>query len=90
MKFFVWGALAMSSLVVTLLFLHHWRTTRDRLFAFFAAAFGLLAMHWTVSALTGTDVQDHSYLLLIRLCAFIAIIAAVIDKNRRDRRPKHP
>jgi hypothetical protein len=86
MKYYVWGALAMSCLVAALLFLRHWRNTRDRLFLFFAAAFGLMAAQWTASSLAGPDEQHHALLLLLRLCAFISIIAAVIDKNRRDRR----
>jgi len=90
MKFFVWGTLAMSCLVAAVLFLHHWRNTRDRLFLFFSAAFGLMALEWTASALAGTDLQNHSYLLLLRLFAFLSIIAAVIDKNRRDRRLRRP
>ena len=87
MKYFVWGTLAMACLVAALLFLRHWRNTRDRLFLFFAAGFGLMSLQWTASSLAGTDEQNHSYLLLLRLLAFISIIVAVIDKNRRDRRP---
>jgi len=87
MKYYLWGSLAMSSLVVGLFFLHHWRITRDRLFAFFAAAFALMALQWTATALTGTDEQNHSYLLLLRLCAFVSIIIGVMDKNRRNSRP---
>ena len=44
MKFFVWGVLAMGSLVPALFFLRYWRSSRDRLFAFFAVAFGLMAL----------------------------------------------
>ncbi|HEX4025664.1 MAG TPA: DUF5985 family protein [Steroidobacteraceae bacterium] len=87
MKYYVWGTLAMSCLVAALFFLHHWRVTRDRLFLFFAAAFGLMALQWTASSLAGTNEQNHSYLLLLRLFAFLSIIAAIIDKNRRDHRP---
>ncbi|MGH8143695.1 MAG: DUF5985 family protein [Steroidobacteraceae bacterium] len=86
MKYYVWGTLAMACLVAALLFLHHWRNTRDRLFLFFAAAFALMAVQWTASSLAGTDEEHHSFLLLLRLGAFISIIVAVIDKNRRDRR----
>jgi hypothetical protein len=85
MKYYVWGALAMACLVAALLFLRQWRNTRDRLFLFFAAGFGLMALQWTASSLAGTAEQGQSYLLLPRLLAFIAIIVAVIDKNRRDR-----
>ena len=85
MKYYVWGVLAMSTLVAAMLFLHYRRSTRDRLFLFFSAAFALMAVQWTASALAGTDEADHPYLLLLRLGAFLSIIAGVMDKNRRDR-----
>ncbi|HEX4051980.1 MAG TPA: DUF5985 family protein [Steroidobacteraceae bacterium] len=87
MKFYVWGVLAMASLVPALFFLRYWRSSRERLFAFFAVAFGLMALQWTLSSLTGTDEADHSYVLLLRILAFVAIIVGVLDKNRRERRP---
>jgi hypothetical protein len=86
MKFYVWGVLAMASLVPALFFLRYWRSSRDRLFAFFAIAFGLMALQWTLSVLEGTDEADHSYVLLLRILAFVAIIVGVLDKNHRERR----
>ena len=86
MKYYVWGVLAMSTLVAAMFLLHYWRTTRDRLFGFFAAAFAVMSAQWTASALAGTDEVHHPYPLLLRLCAFLMIIAGVMDKNRRDRR----
>ena len=85
MKYFVWGVLAMGCLVVAVYFLHYWRSSRERLFMFFSAAFALMAVQWTLSALTGTDESQHSYLLILRILAFLSIIAGVMDKNRRDR-----
>ncbi|HEX8155496.1 MAG TPA: DUF5985 family protein, partial [Thermoanaerobaculia bacterium] len=38
------GALTMGYAVVCLFFLRYWRDTRDRLFAWFAMAFALLAV----------------------------------------------
>jgi hypothetical protein len=87
MKFYVWGVLAMASLAPALFFLRYWRSSRDRLFAFFAVAFGLMALQWTLSALTGTDEADHSYVLLLRILAFASIIIGVLDKNHRERHP---
>ena len=85
MKFFVWGVLAMGSLVPALFFLRYWRSSRDRLFAFFAVAFGLMALEWLLAALWGTDEADHFQVLLLRILAFVAIIVGVLDKNRRQR-----
>jgi hypothetical protein len=86
MKFYIWGLLAMSTLVAAMFFFRYWRTTRDRLFAFFSVAFALMALQWTASALSGTDEANHPYLLLLRLAAFLSILAAIMDKNRRDQR----
>ena len=66
-----------------LFFLRFWATTRDRLFLLFAAAFGCLAIQRVALALTKTVVEDQSPLYLLRLLAFIIIIFAIVDKNRR-------
>lgn len=82
----MWGFLAMASLMAAMFFWRFWRSTRDRLFVLFSAAFLLMALQWTASALSGTDEVDHPYPLLLRVGAFLCIMLAVLDKNRRDRR----
>ncbi len=42
MKQFVWGLLAMASLVAGIFFLPYWKDSGERLFVFFAVAFGLI------------------------------------------------
>lgn len=86
MKYFMWGVLATGCLVVAMFFLHYWRSSRERLFVFFSAAFGLMAVQWTVSALSGTDEMRYAYLLILRILAFLCIIAGILDRNRRDLR----
>jgi hypothetical protein len=87
MKYYMWGVLAMASLVAALFFLRYWRSSRDRLFAFFAIAFFLMTLEWTVSAVLGVSEESrHFYVLLLRILAFVAIIVGVLDKNQRDRR----
>jgi hypothetical protein len=76
---FLSGCLTMAYAVVGFFFLRFWRTSRDRLFAFFAAAFWLLAVQRAV--ITLMNVSELVYLL--RALAFLVIIAAIIDKNRR-------
>jgi hypothetical protein len=90
MKFFVWGLLAMGSLVPALFFLRYWRSSRDRLFAFFAVAFGLMALEWLLASLGGTDEADHFQVLLLRILAFVSIIIGVLDKNHRERERRSP
>jgi hypothetical protein len=77
------GALIASYLAVGLFFLRFWTTTRDRLFAMFAAAFGVLAVQRLALSLTRGTMEDQTVFYLLRLAAFIIIIVAIVDKNRR-------
>lgn len=86
MKYFMWGVLATGCLMVAIFFVHYWRSSRERLFVYFSAAFGLMTVQWVASALSGTDEEHHAYLLILRILAFICIIAGIVDRNRRDRR----
>ncbi|MGH8200653.1 MAG: DUF5985 family protein [Steroidobacteraceae bacterium] len=88
MKIFTWGVLAMASLVAALFFLRYWRATRERLFAFFSLAFVGMAINWTVLAVVDRPVDEarQAYAYVIRLVAFVIIIAGIIDKNRRSGR----
>jgi hypothetical protein len=60
-----------------LFFVRFWRSSRDRLFLFFAIAFALLGIIWASLAVV--------HWVLVRLIAFLLIIVVVIDKNRRGR-----
>jgi hypothetical protein len=74
---------ATGAWVAGLLFFRFWRDTTDRLFALFAFAFWLLSASWlTLAVLDPTD-EARPYVYAIRLVAFLLIIAAVADKNRR-------
>lgn len=79
---FISGAIFMGHLVVALLFLRFWRRTGDRLFGWFAAAFFVLTaervlLFWYVAG------HIHPAVYIARLAAFLLIIVAVIDRNRR-------
>jgi hypothetical protein len=82
-RFFLWGALAMASATAALFFLRHWASSRDRLFAFFASAFAVLALNWISLAFIDPGVESRHVLYLLRLAAFVLIIVAIVDKNRR-------
>ena len=88
MELFTWGVLAMASLMAALFFLRYWRSTRERLFIFFALAFAGLAANWTGLAVidqpTGEAQQTYAY--VVRLVAFLILIIGIIDKNRRSGR----
>jgi uncharacterized membrane protein len=81
------GALVALSLVAGLFFLRFWKKTRDRFFAFFAAAFWLLAVN-RLAVVWLTEKSEHlAAAYLIRLIAFVLILVAIVDKNRA-RKPR--
>jgi uncharacterized membrane protein HdeD (DUF308 family) len=79
------GAITMGYMVVGLFFLRFWRETRDRLFAIFAFAFWLLGVQRIVLVLTHQTAESGTGFYLVRLFAFLLILAAIIDKNRSPR-----
>lgn len=76
------GAIVMGYAVAGLFFLRFWRQTRDRLFLIFAISFWLLGAQRLALALTVEMVESHTVFYLIRLFAFLLILAAIVDKNR--------
>jgi hypothetical protein len=80
---FIFGALSFGTAVAALFFLRFWRQTHDRLFAYFAAAFCLLAIERLAMVVTATHIENVAWLYTIRLTAFVLIIIAIVDKNRR-------
>lgn len=82
---FVAGALTLGLLAVGLFFLKFWRRTRDRLFLAFAVAFALLAANQAAPVLSRIPSEHQGYIYLLRLFAFVLIIAAVLGKNVRRR-----
>jgi hypothetical protein len=76
---FLSGCLTMVYAVIGLYFLRFWRVSHDRLFGFFAVAFWILAAQRAVVTLMVVS----ELVFLLRALAFIVIIAAIIDKNRR-------
>lgn len=80
---FLMGAVAMGLSTASLFLLRYWKETRDRLFAFFALAFLVLSANRLLLVLL-REQQEHSvWPYLIRLVAFLLILAAIIDKNLR-------
>jgi hypothetical protein len=79
---FVSGLITMGFLISGLFFVRYWARTRDLLFAAFAAAFWLLGANQTLLALSNLPVEERSWIYLLRLAAFVIIIAAVALKNR--------
>lgn len=82
---FLWGALSFASFMAGLFFLRFWYASRDRLFLLFALAFEVFAVHWIVLAAGDPASEARHYVFLLRLAAFLLIVIAVVDKNRRQR-----
>ncbi|MGH9442087.1 MAG: DUF5985 family protein [Thermoanaerobaculia bacterium] len=76
---FLSGFLTMGYGVASLFFFRFWRNSRDRLFLFFGLAFLLLGIDRLVVSLP--DVGADAY--VFRAVAFLVILAAIVDKNRR-------
>ncbi|HEX5009787.1 MAG TPA: DUF5985 family protein [Planctomycetota bacterium] len=80
---FLWGALTMAALVAGLHFARFFSRTRERLFLALAATFWILALNWTLLAVLDPDDESRHYVMLVRLLAFVVLIAGIVDKNRR-------
>jgi len=80
---FLGGAVAMGFTVAALMFLKFWRGTREGLFLAFAGAFLLLGLNQALLTLTRIPLEERSWLYLLRLLAFLLIIAALLWQNRR-------
>jgi hypothetical protein len=78
------GAVAMASFVAMLFFLRFWRQTRDSLFLLFALAFGADAATRFVLGLSHVSQEAEPFFYLARLLTFALIVAAIVQKNRRN------
>ena len=80
------GGLFVAFLVAALYFFRFWRRTRQRLFAFFTAAFTLLGVQQLSLGLSRELVERSTWLFSLRLLAFLLILAAIVDANRSEGR----
>ena len=83
MTTFLLGAMAMGCAVAALFFLRFWRSSRDRLFLWFAASFFLEAVNRTAFALGDVARDDAPLYYGIRLLSYLLILWAVLEKNLR-------
>ena len=75
------GAIMLNAWAISVFFLRFWKKTHDRLFAWFAAAFLLLGAERLSILFPSGESALHFY--LIRLVAFMLILFAIWEKNRR-------
>ena len=82
MRDFIDGATMLADLAVALFFLRFWRQTRDRLLLIFSIAFTVFAANRIMFASLDETGEGGTALYVVRLVAFLLIIAAIVDKNR--------
>ncbi|HUS30745.1 MAG TPA: DUF5985 family protein [Kofleriaceae bacterium] len=80
---FLDGGRVVFCLIIALCFWRLGRTTRDRLYHAFAIAFVLMAVSATLVGLRVAIADWSAIIYLPRLLAFLVIIWAIVDKNRR-------
>ena len=83
MRDLLYGVLITASFMVGVFFLRFWRQTRDRFFLLFATAFWVLALNWIGLFIQPAD-ETQTYFYLLRLGAFVLILVAIIDRNRKS------
>jgi uncharacterized membrane protein HdeD (DUF308 family) len=84
---FLSGIVMMGCAVSSLYFLKFWLRTKDRLFLIFGCALFTLAAERAVLALTLDQTsEEHSMIYIVRLIAFLLILAGIVDKNLSEKR----
>lgn len=77
------GMITMGYFVAAAFFFRFWVRTSDALFIAFSVSFLLLAISTALTALLSLPYEERSWLYLIRLVAFVLLIAAILGKNFR-------
>lgn len=83
MDTFLLGSLGMGFFAIAGFFARFYVRTRDRFFAILSLAFVIMSGNQVALAIFGEDSEYRSLLYLVRLAAFLVILLAIYDKNRR-------
>lgn len=81
MDLFLRGAIAMGCAIAALLFFRFWRRSGDRFFVWFGLAFLIEAANRAFFALTSAYNEDATVYVVLRLFAYLMILAAILGKN---------
>jgi hypothetical protein len=81
MNDFLFGAIAMASAIVALVFLRYFTRTRDPFFLLFAVAFGIEALGNVLSVTWPAFGDQSSARFVLRLFQYLLILAAIAHKN---------
>ena len=80
---FLSGAIALGYAAISLFFIGFWRRLRVRLFGCFALGFVLLAIERVILVVVEAQDEFRPAAYLLRLMAFLVIIAGIAAQNRR-------
>jgi hypothetical protein len=83
---FLLGVIVIASLASSLFFLKFWKRTRDSLFLAFGAAFLIEGINRIGFLLVENPNEGSPAIYIVRLLAFLLILAAIIRKNRAPAR----
>lgn len=78
---FLLGVIAMASATAGIFFLRFWKDTRDSLFLAFGVSFLIEALNRTATAFLSKPNEGSPAIYLVRLLAFLLILAAILKKN---------
>jgi hypothetical protein len=84
LNLFLGGMVTTGFLVGGLFFGRFWARSRDGLFLAFAVAFWLLALNQLLVSLVEQPEYSDSWFYLLRVAAFLLIVAAIVRKNIKD------
>lgn len=80
---FLTGGTATACLAIGLYFLRYWTRTGDRFFLIFGLAFWVFAANRVALIAIGDENEAARTLVYVmRLAAFVLLLAAIVDKNR--------
>lgn len=83
---FLLGIIVTASLACGLFFLKFWKGTRDPLFLAFGAAFIIEGLNRVGFLLVDKPNEGSPTIYVVRLLAFLIILAAIVRKNRAPAR----
>lgn len=85
MYLFLNGVAAGGCVVVAAVFYRMWKRTEDRLFIWFCVAFVLFALERFLLSWLNQPEEANAAIYLLRLCAFLCILVAIVSKNLERR-----
>jgi uncharacterized membrane protein HdeD (DUF308 family) len=78
---FLLGVIATTSMTAGIFFLKFWTKTRDPLFLAFACAFIIEGFNRAALLTVAHPNEGSPWIYLVRLLAFLLILAAILKKN---------